>query len=70
LLCQVNAEKQSIQERASNLQRTITSMETEKRDVERSALRLEKDRSALKKTLDKVRGGGERGEVGEDVETV
>ena len=50
----MNADKQAVQERASSLQRTLTNIETEKRDAERSAHRLEKDRTALKKTLDKV----------------
>ena len=32
-------------------------LETEKRDAERQAVRLEKDKNALRCTLDKVRGG-------------
>ena len=41
-------------ERVASLQRMMSQMETEKRDIERSQVRLEKDKSALKKTLDKV----------------
>lgn len=41
-------------ERFGALQRNLANMETEKREVERLAVRNEKDKSALKKTLDKV----------------
>lgn len=47
-------ERQLLQERLGGLQRGLAQLEAEKREVERSALRLEKDRAALKKTLDKV----------------
>ena len=47
-------EKQSLAERFSSLQRNLANLETEKREAERSAVRMDKDRSALKKTLDKV----------------
>lgn len=47
-------ERQLLQERLGGLQRGLAQLEAEKREVERSALRLEKDRVALKKTLDKV----------------
>lgn len=47
-------ERQLLQESLGGLQRTLAQLEAEKREVERSALRLEKDRVALKKTLDKV----------------
>ena len=50
----MSVEKQSYVERISSLQRTMGSIETEKREMERSSVRLEKDKSALKKTLDKV----------------
>ena len=48
------AEKQALVERVSALTRTIGSMENEKKEVERSTERLEKDKNALRKTLDKV----------------
>lgn len=47
-------ERRLLQERLAGLQRALAQLETEKREVERSALRLEKDRVALKRTLDKV----------------
>lgn len=47
-------ERQLLQERLGSLQHALAQLEAEKREVERSALRLEKDRVALKKTLDKV----------------
>lgn len=47
-------EKKVFQERITGLQRAIAQLDAEKRETERSAVRLEKDRSALKKTLDKV----------------
>lgn len=48
-------EKQTIQEKASDLQRRLTQAEFEKREFEHLQLRLEKDKSNLKKTLDSVR---------------
>ena len=51
----LQGEKGSMNEKLAALQRNLASMETEKREVERSALRMEKDKSALKKTLDKVK---------------
>lgn len=47
-------ERRLLQERLGSLQRALAQLEAEKREAERSALRLEKDRVALKKTLDKV----------------
>lgn len=47
-------ERQLLQERLGSLQHALAQLEAEKREVERSALRLEKERVALKKTLDKV----------------
>lgn len=47
-------ERRRLQERLSNLQHALAQLEAEKREVERSALRLEKDRAALKRTLEKV----------------
>ena len=50
----LSTEKSSLVERIASLQRTLANMETEKREVERQVNRQEKDKSALKKTLDKV----------------
>lgn len=47
-------ERRLLQERLGSLQRALAQLEAEKREVERSALRLDKDRVALRKTLDKV----------------
>lgn len=47
-------ERRLLQERLGSLQRALVQLEAEKREVERSALRLEKDRVALRRTLDKV----------------
>ena len=53
-LQKTQVEKQALVERVSSLSRTLGSMENEKREVERSSVRLEKDKNALRKTLDKV----------------
>ncbi len=53
-LQKLGTEKQGLQERVASLQRTLGGIETEKRETERAAVRLEKDKNALKKTLDKV----------------
>lgn len=50
----LTADKQALQEKNSQIQRQMNSLDIEKRDVERSKLRLEKDKHVLKKTLDKV----------------
>lgn len=47
-------ERQLLQERLGSLQQALVQLEAEKREVERMALRLEKDRGALRRTLDKV----------------
>lgn len=47
-------ERRRLQEHLGSLQRSLAQLEAEKREVERSALRLEKDRVALKRMLDKV----------------
>lgn len=54
-LRQRQEEHGGLQERVGSLQRALTRTQGEKREAERIALRLEKDKSALKKTLDKVR---------------
>jgi len=48
------SERQSLQERVNTLQRGLAQIETEKREQEREQIRLEKDKAALQKTLDKV----------------
>ena len=50
----VQADKQTAVDLAASLQRTLAAIDAEKRQTERSALRLQKDKNALKKTLDKV----------------
>lgn len=47
-------ERRLLQERLGSLQRALAQLEAEKRDLERSALQFDKDRVALRKTLDKV----------------
>lgn len=47
-------EKRILQERITGLQRAIAQLDTEKRETQRGAARLEKDKNALQKTLDKV----------------
>lgn len=54
-LQRICADKQALQERMASMSRTLSSMENEKREIERSTMRLEKDKSALRKTLDKVK---------------
>lgn len=46
-----------MEERLRGLQRAVAMLETEKKDAERQAVRLEKDKNALRNTLDKVRNG-------------
>ena len=53
-LQRAQAEKQAQTERINAMQRNIAQLEQDKREVERSVTRMEKDRGALKKTLDKV----------------
>lgn len=43
-----------MEERLRGLQRAVAMLETEKKDAERQAVRLEKDKDALRNTLDKV----------------
>lgn len=47
-------EKQQLQEKLTFAQKQIASVELEKRETERNKIRLEKDKNALKKTLDRV----------------
>ena len=48
------ADRQAAQEKNALLQRQLGNLDLEKREAERSRLRLEKDKTVLKKTLDKV----------------
>lgn len=50
----LGGDRQALQERVASLQRTLSQVETEQREVSRTARTLEKDKNALKKTLDKV----------------
>lgn len=50
----LTADKQALQEKNTILHRQLNNLDLEKRDVELSKLRLEKDKHVLKKTLDKV----------------
>lgn len=54
-LQKVQEDRRLLQERLGGLQKALAQLESEKRETERSSLRLEKDKEALKKTLDKVR---------------
>lgn len=47
-------ERAAVEERLRGLQRAVAMLETEKKDAERQAVRLEKDKNALRNTLDKV----------------
>ena len=47
-------ERAATDERLRSLQRALAVLETEKKDAERQAVRLEKDKNALRNTLDKV----------------
>ena len=48
-------EKRELQDRLAAFQRNLASAEQNKREMERAHVRLEKDKKALKNTLDKVR---------------
>ncbi|XP_053390554.1 rootletin-like [Mercenaria mercenaria] len=50
----LQAERSSLQERVQDLQRALATLKTKKRETKRDQIRLEKDKSALQKTLDKV----------------
>lgn len=50
------AERLAVEERLRGLQRAVAMLETEKKDAERQAVRLEKDKNALRNTLDKASG--------------
>ena len=52
----LTVDKTSLQERVQALQRALAAVETEKREMERESIRLDKDKTALQKTLDKVCG--------------
>ena len=48
-------EKRELQDRLASFQRGLSGAEQEKRELERAHVRLEKDKKALRNTLDKVR---------------
>ena len=48
-------EKRELQDRLANFQRSLAGAEQNKRELERAHVRLEKDKKALRNTLDKVR---------------
>jgi chromosome segregation ATPase len=50
----LTAERQNLQEKSSLLHRQLGNLDIERREAERSKLRLEKDKNVLRKTLDKV----------------
>ena len=50
----VDSDQQCLVEQLSVAQHQLSSLQLEKHDVEKSASRLEKDKTALIKTLDKV----------------
>jgi len=50
----VDSDQQSLVEQLSVAQHQLSSLQLEKHDVEKSASQLEKDNTALIKTLDKV----------------
>jgi len=47
-------DKQAAVDVAASLERKLAAIDADKRLAERSAIKLQKDKSALKKTLDKV----------------
>lgn len=47
-------DKQNMQDHIANISRNLSTVETQKTEMERTYIRLEKDKSALRKTLDKV----------------
>lgn len=51
-------DRRLLQERLASLQKALAQLESEKREAERLSLRLEKEKSALRRTLDKGGGGG------------
>ena len=59
----LTSDKQAMQERATLLQRQLGNLDIEKREAERSKIRLEKDKHVLRKTLDKVRSRCKKKEI-------
>lgn len=55
-LQKLEAEKQELQLLVASLQHRLASLEEGKKDAERSAVRLQQDRKAMKRTLNKVTG--------------
>ena len=50
----MTSDKQALQEKVGFIQRQMGNLDIEKREAERSKLRLEKDKNVLKKTLASV----------------
>ena len=50
----LQGDRTALSDRVATLQRQLANMETEQKEVSRTARTLEKDKTALKKTLDKV----------------
>lgn len=53
----LTGDRTALSDRVTTLQRQLSNMESEQKEVSRSARSLEKDKTALKRTLDKVGGG-------------
>jgi len=53
-LKKIESERQSLAEQLSVAERQLASLQLEKHDVEKTASRLEKDKTSLMKSLDKV----------------
>lgn len=58
-------DRRLLQERLASLQKALAQLESEKREAERLSLRLEKEKGALRRTLDKVSRAA-LGEAGEE----
>jgi uncharacterized protein YlxW (UPF0749 family) len=50
----LQSEKQSLQDELTHLQHTLANFDTAKQEAERAAVRSEKDKNAVLKTLEKV----------------
>jgi len=53
-LIKLQLEKQNLQDTLDHLHRNLANLEIQKNDVEKSSMRLVKDKDALLKTLDKA----------------
>lgn len=50
----LQGDRTALSDRVATLQRQLASLETEQKEVSRNARTLEKDKTALRRTLDKV----------------